>query len=113
MSADTWPGDAPPFEMCRDDPRYPSLLAATDDPPEVLRGFGDPSALAPGLAVVGARKATPYGLAAAKLLAGWAAGAGYTIISGAAVGCDQAAHVAALDSGGVTVAVLGSGADVA
>jgi len=113
MSADVWPGDASAFEIGRDDPRYPALLATTDEPPEVLRGFGDPSALEPGLAVVGARKATPYGLAAATLFAGWAASAGYTIVSGAAVGCDQAAHRAALEAGGVTVAVLGSGADVA
>lgn len=112
MNAEHWPGDAEPFEIARDDPRYPALLATTDDTPEVLRGFGNPEALAPGLAVVGARKATPYGLAAANLFAGWAAAAGYTIFSGAAVGCDQAAHRSALAAGGVTVAVLGSGADV-
>ena len=113
MSPEMWPGDASPFEVRRDDPRYPELLASTDEPPDVLRGFGDPAALRPGLAVVGARKATPYGLAAARLFAGWAAGAGYTIVSGAAVGCDQAAHRAALDADGVTVAVLGCGPDVA
>ena len=113
MSAHRWPDDAPAFEIAVDDPRYPRLLVSTDDPPEILRGFGDPAALSPGLAVVGARKATPYGLAAAKLLAGWAASAGYTIISGAAIGCDQAAHRAALEAGGTTVAVLGTGADIA
>jgi DNA processing protein len=113
MTAEPWPGDAEPFEVSRDDPEYPALLSMTDDAPAVLRGFGDPAALKPGLAVVGARKATPYGLSAANLFAGWAAAAGYSIISGAAVGCDQAAHRAALVAGGVTVAVLGSGADVA
>ena len=113
MSAAPWPGDAPAFEIAVDDPRYPRLLAQIEDAPKMLYGFGDPSALAPGLAVVGARRATPYGLAAARLFAGWAAAAGYPIISGAAIGCDQAAHGAALEAGGRTVAVLGTGADVA
>jgi DNA processing protein len=96
MSGVAWPGTAPPFEISLDDPRYPELLGQIEDAPEVLRGFGDPGALEPGLAVVGARKATPYGLAAARLFAGWAAAAGYPVISGAAMGCDQAAHRAAL-----------------
>jgi DNA processing protein len=113
MSSTLWPGSAPPFEIALGDLRYPAQLMMTDDPPQLIRGFGNPAALAPGLAVVGARKATPYGLAAARLFAGWAAGAGYPVISGAAIGCDQAAHRAALDAEGVTVAVLGSGADVA
>jgi len=113
MNPAAWPTDAPRFEIRINDARYPALLRSTDDPPQCLRGFGDPSALAPGLAVVGARKATPYGLAAARLFAGWAAAAGYPIVSGAAIGCDQAAHRAALDAQGVTVAVLGCGADIA
>jgi DNA processing protein len=107
-----WPGTASPFELTMGDPEYPALLAMTPDPPGIIRGFGHPEALAPGVAVVGARKATPYGLAAARLFAGWCGSAGYPVISGAAMGCDQAAHRAALDAGGITVAVLGSGADV-
>jgi DNA processing protein len=113
MKDTAWPGSRQPFEMSLGDPGYPELLALTPDPPDVIRGFGHPEALAPGLAVVGARKATPYGLAAARLFAGWSAAAGYPVISGAAMGCDQAAHRAALHAGGTTVAVLGSGADVA
>jgi DNA processing protein len=101
------------FDIGSQDPCYPAQLLMTPNPPQRLRGFGDVEALVPGLAVVGARKATPYGLSAARIFAGWAADAGYSVISGAAVGCDQAAHVAALDVGGRTVAVLGSGADVA
>jgi DNA processing protein len=112
MSA-AWPGDAARFEIALGDPRYPELLASTADPPRVLRGYGDPAALRPGLAVVGARKATPYGLAACRLLAGWAGQAGYVVTSGGAIGCDQAAHRAALEARGTTVAVLGTGADVA
>ena len=62
--------------------------------------------------MVGARRATPYGLAAARLLAGWAAESGYLIYSGGALGCDQAAHRAALEAGGRTVAVMAGGPDV-
>ncbi len=94
------------------DEDYPVQLARTPEPPRVLYGIGDRSALEPGLAVIGARKATPYGLAAARLFAGWAAGRGAVIVSGGALGCDQQAHTAALEAGGRTVAILGCGADV-
>lgn len=101
------------FEIALGDASYPYLLAQTPSPPPVLYGIGDPSSLGPGIAVVGARRSTPYGLAAARLLAGWAAEAGYVIVSGGAIGCDQAAHSAALEAGGRTVAVTAGGADVA
>lgn len=91
---------------------YPPLLAQTPDPPKRLYGCGQPSALRPGVAIIGSRRATPYGLRCARLFAAWAALAGMTIISGAAIGCDGEAHRAALDSGGPTVAVLGCGPDV-
>lgn len=100
------------FELTLGDPDFPEHLARTPDPPKTLYGLGDPSALVPGLAVIGARKSTPYGRAAAQLFAGWAAGRGAVIVSGAAVGCDQAAQRAALAARGRTVAVLGCGADV-
>lgn len=100
------------FEIRFDEPGYPAQLLLTPRPPRVLYGIGDPDALAPGLAVIGSRKATPYGLACADLLAGWAAAAGVTIVSGAAIGCDQRAQRAALAAGGRSVAVLGCGADV-
>ncbi|MDZ4169369.1 MAG: DNA-processing protein DprA [Coriobacteriia bacterium] len=100
------------FELSVNDRQYPQLLREIDRPPEVLYGIGDPSALSAGLAVVGARHATPYGLKVASQMTGWAARAGYTIISGGAVGCDQAAHRAALEADGVTVAVFAGGADV-
>ncbi|MBN1193097.1 MAG: DNA-processing protein DprA [Coriobacteriia bacterium] len=91
---------------------YPEQLSEIPDPPKVLYGIGDPAALVSGLAVVGARRATPYGLRCARLLAGWAASRGVTIISGAAIGCDREAHLAALENNGSTVAVLGCGPDV-
>lgn len=108
-----WFAGAPRFEIGIADEDYPEQLLLTPDPPARLYGFGHVGALVPGIAVVGARKATPYGLSAARLFAGWAADVGYTVVSGAAIGCDQAAHRAALDVGGRTVAVLGSGADIA
>ncbi len=100
------------FEISRSDSGYPSALLETEYAPERLYGIGDPAALVTGFSVVGARKATPYGLQAADLFAGWAARSGYTIVSGGAIGCDQAAHRAALANRGSTVAVLGCGADV-
>lgn len=100
------------FELRLGEVGYPPQLAASPDPPKVLRGIGDPAALWPGIAVVGARKATPSGLAATRLFAGWAAEAGYVVISGAAIGCDQEAHSAALAADGPTVAVLACGADL-
>lgn len=100
------------FVLYRGSASYPPQLVDTPDPPKVLYGIGDPAALVPGLAVVGARHATPYGLRATRLLAGWAAANGVTIISGAAIGCDREAHTAALEAGGSSVAVLGCGPDV-
>ncbi|MDY0339762.1 MAG: DNA-processing protein DprA [Coriobacteriia bacterium] len=94
------------------EPGYPQLLAETPDPPKRLYGLGRPSALRPGLAIIGSRKATPYGLRCARQFAGWAGSAGVTIISGAAIGCDSEAHRAALGAGGPSVAVLGCGPDV-
>jgi DNA processing protein len=100
------------FELRLGDIGYPEQLAQAPEAPEVLYGVGNPEHLCPGLGVVGARKATPYGLQAGRLFAGWAARAGYTIISGGAAGCDQAAHRAALEADRPTVAVLGCAADL-
>lgn len=101
------------FEISLDDDAYPELLKETPDPPSRIYGVGDPGCLGPGLAVIGSRRATPYGLGVTELFAGWAASAGYTVISGGAAGCDQAAHRAALAADGMTVSVMGGGADVA
>jgi len=96
-----------------DEEDYPVLLKHIFDPPPVLyvQGgvAGDEGAFS--IAVVGARKATPAGGALARQLARELAGAGATIVSGLARGIDSEAHRGALEGGGRTVAVLGSGLD--
>lgn len=95
------------------DETYPPLLTEIIDPPLALHVRGDGALLgAPGVAVVGSRRATPYGVNAARHLARALAGAGITVVSGLALGIDAAAHEAALEAGGRTVAVLGTGIDL-
>ncbi len=91
-------------------PAYPAPLLDLADPPPVLfvRGKLLPCD-ARAVAVVGSRRATPYGLRVARALAGDLARAGVTVVGGLARGIDAAAHSAALAAGGRTVAVLGSG----
>ena len=101
----------PRWEISRGAEGYPAAFACLDRPPDTLYIAGDSDALREGLAIVGARKATPYGLRAAKLFASCAARRGIPVISGGARGCDAAAHEAALDAGGTTVAFLGGGCD--
>jgi DNA processing protein len=100
--------DAIPFG----DARYPPLVAAIHDPPPVLWVRGRAQALlAPSVAIVGARAASAPALAMAADLAAGLVGAGLVVVSGLARGVDAAAHAASLDAKGVTVAVLGCGAD--
>jgi DNA processing protein len=95
------------------DPRYPAALREIFDPPTVLFVRGRIELLQTlMLAVVGTRRATPYGLAAAERLSADLSHAGLTIVSGMARGIDTAAHKGALAAGGGTVAVLGCGVDV-
>ncbi len=104
--------DGPRFEIDINSQEYPPILKDSPEAPEVLYGIGNPDALQPGIAIIGARKATPYGLSCAELFARQAAQRGLTIISGGARGCDQAAHRMAVEENSPTVVVFGSGADV-
>ncbi|HKR66881.1 MAG TPA: DNA-processing protein DprA [Thermoanaerobaculia bacterium] len=95
------------------DAEYSALLREIIDPPLVLHFLGDVSLLArPAIAIVGSRRASPYGVNAAQHLARALAPAGLAIVSGLARGIDAAAHHAALDAHGKTIAVLGTGIDV-
>jgi DNA processing protein len=94
-------------------PEYPRLLAEISDPPTCLWTRGDRAAFAPiGVAVIGARAASQEGLVAAYEIAFDLARAGIVVISGLARGVDSSAHRGALDAGGRTIAVLGTGIDV-
>ncbi|WP_454832475.1 DNA-processing protein DprA [Pseudoxanthomonas wuyuanensis] len=97
------------------DPDYPSLLRRIPSPPLALFVDGDPDLLwHPGIAVVGSRSPTAGGRDNAHAFARALAAAGITVISGMAAGVDAAAHEAALSlPAGTTIAVLGTGPDVA
>ncbi len=90
------------------DEGYPELLKKIYDPPFVLYVRGELKRL-PAAAVVGTRKATPYGLRTAARLGGELARAGVAVVSGLARGIDTAAHRSAVEAGGVTWAALGTG----
>jgi DNA processing protein len=96
-----------------DQPDYPSWLKRIYEPPTRLwvRGRLVCDEGVHSVAIVGSRAATPLGVAFTRMLAGELAAAGLTIVSGLARGIDAAAHQGALDAGGRTVAVLGSGLD--
>ncbi len=94
------------------DPSYPGLLRHLPDPPILLWYLGRLEALGrPAVALVGSRRASSEGLAMATRLGRDLARAGLVVVSGLARGIDAAAHRGALQAGGVTVAVLGSGLD--
>jgi DNA processing protein len=95
------------------DPDYPPGLLDLPDPPGWLFARGGPLVGWPAaVAIVGARRCTPYGKEVAGVLAGHLAAAGVVVVSGAARGIDAAAHQGALRADGMSAAVLGSGIDV-
>lgn len=95
------------------DQAYPRYLAQIEQPPPVLYVLGE---LTPGddlsIAIVGTRNVTQYGRQVTHDSAAYLAGNGVTIVSGLARGVDGIAHQAALEAGGRTIAVLGSGVDM-
>jgi DNA processing protein len=93
-------------------PGYPERLWEIHDPPIVLWSRGTASLHSRSVAIVGSRKSTPAGLIVARKLGRDLASAGWTVVSGMALGVDGAAHEGALDAGGETIAVLGCGADI-
>ena len=95
------------------DEAYPERLRQIYDPPAVLWIRGNVELLArPGIAVVGTRQPSPYGAGMAELLSRDLANRGLVILSGMARGVDTAAHKGAIEAGGKTVAVWGTGIDV-
>ncbi len=96
-----------------DDPAYPPELKQIYDPPLVLFVRGNVDVLAqPGIALVGTRHPTPYGVGMAERLACDLAARGLVIFSGLARGVDTAGHRGALSTKGKTVAVFGTGVEI-
>ena len=93
------------------DERYPEYLKNIPDPPVVIYVCGTLVKDEPCIAIVGSRKASPYGLSMAEKLAYELSRAGLCVISGMARGIDSKAHCGALFAGGRTIAVLGCGPD--
>uniref|UniRef100_A0A7C1G4T7 DNA-protecting protein DprA n=1 Tax=Thermomicrobium roseum TaxID=500 RepID=A0A7C1G4T7_THERO len=95
------------------DEEYPPLLREIASPPLALfvRGTLEPRDVR-AVALVGTREASNYGVQVARVFAAEFAQAGVTVVSGLARGIDRAAHEAALEAGGRTIAVLGTGIDV-
>ena len=94
-------------------PEYPDRLREVDNSPPVLYVLGQPAEEDKwAVGVVGTRRVTAYGREVTLRLASGLAESGITVVSGLARGVDTIAHQAALDAGGRTVAVLGSGVDV-
>jgi DNA processing protein len=94
------------------DPEYPAALLQTADPPLLLYVQGRVELLgAPSIAIVGSRNPSPQGGDNARAFAHHLSNAGFTIVSGLALGIDGAAHEGGLAGAGSTVAVVGTGLD--
>lgn len=93
------------------DKNYPELLKKIPDPPKVLYFRGELKKDEPCFGVVGTRRYSPYGKQATLDIVGDLAQAGVVIVSGLAPGIDTFAHIACLEKGGKTIAILGTGLD--
>ncbi len=92
---------------------YPARLGHLVDPPPVLFARGRLELLSrPAVTILGSRRSTVYGRRSAEALAAQMALRGITVVSGLALGIDGASHRGALEAGGDTIAVLGSGVDL-
>ena len=108
----TWLNDPQHHLMTWSDADYPRLLREIPDPPVMLYIIGERQLLSqPQLAIVGSRNPTPAGRENAEAFARALSGVGLTITSGMALGVDGAAHRGALEAGGKTIAVAGTGLD--
>ena len=119
MNAPPLPSTSPEpatLRLVRGDGYYPMELEDLGDeaPGHIMaRGSFDTLSVRPRVAIVGTRRATAYGQRVTRELSGALARAGACIVSGLAAGIDGTAHRAALDAGGATIAVLGTGLNVA
>lgn len=96
--------------ILHDDQDYPCLLSTIADPPPALWVQGDLEERdGSSVAVIGSRRASPYGIVNAGRISRALSEAGHTVISGAAMGIDAEAHRGVLRSGGRTIAVIGGG----
>lgn len=95
------------------DDNYPNNLKTIFDPPPFIfyRGTLNKNMFRRSLGVVGTRKATEYGKMATRKICAGLTNSGFTIVSGLAYGIDSQAHRSCLDSGGITIAVMGTGVD--
>ena len=99
--------------VSRGSEHYPGSLDDLPQPPNALYMLGDPRVLRGRcVSIVGTREPTPYGMKTARAISSALSQAGVCIVSGMARGIDAAAHRAALESSGPTVAILGTGVDV-
>lgn len=93
-----------------DDSMYPDILKDIDNPPQKIYSLGNIKLMKiPSIAIIGSRNASEYGKKYTKLFSSELAKKGFCIISGMAKGIDAIAHKSAIEVGGRTIAVLGSG----
>ncbi|PID78827.1 DNA-protecting protein DprA [bacterium DOLJORAL78_65_58] len=103
-------GTAPVRVLNPEHAHWPPLWKQLTDPPPAVNAQGQSACLGlPAVAIVGTRRATLRGMAFARALAAALAVRGWCVVSGLALGIDAAAHRGALEAGGATVAVMGTG----